>query len=107
VDKRLNKLSKQGLQLEQWLEELDRLLISQAEIQEIVTDSMQFISSLEFTLDKGLPQEKLVVLRQCIEKIRINKPAGERADSILGCQPLKNMLLKQAWSITNSLFYFY
>ena len=38
---------------------------------------MQFISTLEFTLIDGLPQEKLVVLRQCIEKIMIDKPAGE------------------------------
>lgn len=28
-------------------------------------------------LNKGVLQEKLVALRQCIEKIRINKPAGE------------------------------
>ena len=32
---------------------------------------------VEFTLTKGPPQEKLVVLRQCIEKIWINKPDGE------------------------------
>ncbi len=38
---------------------------------------MQFISGLEFTLTEGLPQEKLVVLRQCIERILINKPANE------------------------------
>ena len=36
---------------------------------------MQFIASLEFTLREGLPQEKLVALRQCIDRIRINKPA--------------------------------
>ena len=76
VDKRLNELSKQKQQLEQRLEELDRLSISQEEIQEIVIDSMRFISALEFTLLKGLPQEKLVALRQCIEKIFIDKPAG-------------------------------
>jgi len=69
-------LSKQKQLLENRLEELDRLSISQDEIQEIVTDSMQFISSLEFTLLKGLPQEKLVALRQCIEKIFIDKPKG-------------------------------
>jgi len=90
VDKRLNELSKQRLQLEQRLEELDRLSISQAEIQEIVADSMQFISTLEFTLDKGLPQEKLVVLRQCIEKIWINKPAGEIKLAIR-CVPTGNL----------------
>ncbi len=38
---------------------------------------MQFISGLEFTLTEGLPQEKLVALRQCIERILINKPANE------------------------------
>ncbi|MFC1794133.1 hypothetical protein ACFL3Q_11165 [Planctomycetota bacterium] len=76
VDKRLNELSKQKQQLEQRLEELDRLSISQEEIQEIVADSMRFISTLEFTLIKELPQERLVALRQCIERIFIDKPAG-------------------------------
>ncbi len=38
---------------------------------------MQFLGGLEFTLHNGLPQEKLVALRQCIEKIWVNKPAGE------------------------------
>ena len=75
MDKRLNELSNQKELLEQRLEELDRLSISQEEIQEIVTDSMRFISTLEFTLLKGLPQERLVALRQCVEKIFIDKPA--------------------------------
>ena len=39
-------------------------------------EAMRFISGLEFTLREGLPQEKLVALRQCVEKIWINKPAG-------------------------------
>ena len=38
---------------------------------------MQFISGLEFMLTEGLPQEKLAVLRQCIERIYINKPGKE------------------------------
>ena len=76
VDKRLNELSNQRQQLQQRLEELDRLSISQVEIQATVADSIKFISSLEFTLHKGLPQEKLVALRQCIERIWINKPSG-------------------------------
>ncbi|MHC4466971.1 MAG: recombinase family protein [Planctomycetota bacterium] len=74
VDKRLNELSKQRQQLEQRLEELDRLSISQGEVQTMAADAMKFISSLEFTLQKGLPQEKLTVLRQCIERVWINKP---------------------------------
>ncbi len=77
VDQRLNELKQQRQQLETRLEELDQLYLSQAEIDSIVTDSMQFLSGLEFTLNQRLPQEKLVVLRQCIERIYINKPAGE------------------------------
>ena len=76
VDTRLNELTQQKQQLQARIEELDRLSLSQAEIKSIVADTMQFLSSLEFTLREGLPQEKLVALRQCIEKISINKPAG-------------------------------
>jgi hypothetical protein len=77
VDKRLDELKKQRQQLDERLEELERLSLSQVEIDNIVTEAMKLVSGLEFTLCQGLPQEKLVVLRQCIEKIWINKPAGE------------------------------
>lgn len=74
VDKRLNELKEQRQQLEVRLEELDRLCLSQADIKMIVNDAMRFISGLEFTLHQGLAQEKLVALRQCLERIWINKP---------------------------------
>ena len=77
VDQRLIELKQQKQQLKTRLEELNQLSLSQAEINSIVTDSMQFLSSLEFTLRQGLLQEKLVALRQCIEKIWVNKPAGK------------------------------
>jgi DNA invertase Pin-like site-specific DNA recombinase len=77
IDRRLNELKQQRQQIEARIEELDRISLSQAEIDNIVSDSMQFLSGLEFTLRQGLPQEKLVALRQCIEKIWVNKPAGE------------------------------
>ncbi|MFB0556104.1 MAG: hypothetical protein ACETWQ_22605 [Phycisphaerae bacterium] len=51
-------------------------MVSQAEIKSVVSDAIEFISGLEFTLCRGLAQEKLVALRRCIEKISINKPAG-------------------------------
>jgi hypothetical protein len=76
VDQRLIELKLQKQQIETRLEELERLSLSRAEIDTIVTDSMQFLAGLEFTLHNGLPQEKLVALRQCIEKISIDKPAG-------------------------------
>jgi hypothetical protein len=36
---------------------------------------MRFLAGLDFTLNNGLPEEKLTALRRCIEKIHINKPA--------------------------------
>ncbi len=76
VDQRLTELKQQKHQLEARLEELDRLVVSQAEIKSMVAEAMKFLSSLEFTLCQALAQEKLVALRRCIEKISINKPAG-------------------------------
>jgi DNA invertase Pin-like site-specific DNA recombinase len=75
VDKRLNELTTTKQQIEARLEELERLSLSQAEIDTLVTDGMRFLAGLEFTLHNGLPEEKLTALRRCIEKIHINKPA--------------------------------
>jgi hypothetical protein len=55
---------------------LERLSLSQAEIDTIATEGMQFLAGLEFTLRNGLPEEKLTALRQCIEKILIDKPTS-------------------------------
>jgi hypothetical protein len=46
-------------------------------INSIVTDSMKFLAGLEFVLRDGVPQEKLVALRQCTENRTVNKPAGQ------------------------------
>ena len=77
VDRRLGELQQDKLQLETRLEELDRLSLSRDEINSIVSDSMKFLAGLEFVLHEGVPQEKLVALRQCIEKISVDKPAGQ------------------------------
>ncbi len=76
VDKRLCELRQEKYQLEARLEELDRLSLSRDQIDSIVLDSMKLLAGLEFVLREGVPQEKLVALRRCIEKISINKPAG-------------------------------
>ena len=44
---------------------------------ETIRLAMWLMSGLEFTLTQGLPQEKLVALRKCIEKIHTNKPSNE------------------------------
>jgi hypothetical protein len=77
VDRRLGELQQDKHQLETRLEELDRLSLSRDEINSIVSDSMKFLAGIEFVLRKGVPQEKLVAMRQCIEKISIDKPAGQ------------------------------
>jgi ribosomal protein S10 len=77
VDKRLNDLKNQKILLESRLEELDRLQSSQDEILNIVSQTLTFISSLEYTLKNGLPQEKLVAIRQCVQRIWVDKEAGK------------------------------
>ena len=76
VDQRLCELRQEKYELEARLEELDRLSLSRDQINSIVSDSMKFLASLEFVLREDVPQEKLVALRRCIEKISINKPDG-------------------------------
>ncbi len=72
----------QRQQLESRIDELDRLATSQAEITATAADAMHFLSSLEFTLRQGLPQEKLTVLRQCIERVHIDKQENTATLSI-------------------------
>ncbi len=50
--------------------------VAQGAVDSIVNDAMIFISKLAYTLRQGLPQEKLVALRQCIERVWINRPNG-------------------------------
>ena len=50
--------------------------LNEAEIKAVVDDAMGFLSGLEFTLLQGVPQEKLVALRQCVERVFIDRPGG-------------------------------
>jgi hypothetical protein len=77
VDKRLEELKNEKQQLESRLEELERLCLSRSEIEDIVDETIEFLSGLKFILHQGTSQAKLATLRQCIEKIQINRPAEE------------------------------
>ena len=99
IDRRLDELTDKKQQIEDRLEELERLSLSQAEIDTIVNEGMQFLSGLEFTLHNGLSHEKLTALRQCVEKIGINKPAGEITLAIRAV-PVGNLLATQEWRIS-------
>ena len=74
VDRRLGELQQQKQQLEARLEELDRLSLSRDEINGIVAGSMKFLAGLEFVFREGVRQEEIVALRQCVEKIVVDKP---------------------------------
>ena len=50
------------------------LAASQIEIKSIAAETARFLSGLAFTLRNGFPQEKLAALRQCIDRIRVDKP---------------------------------
>ncbi len=82
VDTRLKELNCRRKELELRLEELDRLSVSQGEIQSIVSDSMQFLAGLEHILRNGVPEEKQMVLRRCINDIQVDRPAGEATVSL-------------------------
>ncbi len=71
----MRELADQRRQLESRLEELDRLSCAQTQISAIVSQAQEFLSGLEFTLRQGLPQEKLCALRQCMERVLIDKAA--------------------------------
>ena len=77
VDERLKELADQRQRLESRIDEFDRLAASQAEIKSIAAETARFLSGLEFTLREGFPQEKLAALRQCIDRIHVDKPADE------------------------------
>jgi predicted nucleic acid-binding Zn-ribbon protein len=73
VDKRMNDLRDQRDQLKLRDEELECLELAQSSIDSTVQEAMDFINKLEFTLREGVPQEKLVALRQCVERVCINR----------------------------------
>lgn len=73
VDKRLNGRRDQRDQLKLRDEELECLELAQSSIDATVQEAMDFIKKLEFTLREGVPQEKLVALRQCVERVCINR----------------------------------
>ncbi len=82
MDERLKELADERQQLESRIDEFDRLAASQAEIKSIAAETAQFLSGLGFTLRDGFPQEKLAALRQCIDRIRVDKPADEAVIAI-------------------------
>lgn len=76
VDQRLKELKGRLRELDGRLNEFDHLILSQVQIRELVAEARDFLRRLESTLKNGEPHERLLVLRQCIERIHVNKPDG-------------------------------
>jgi len=74
VDERLKELRERRDALSRRDEELESLELAEASIDATVEEPVAFLGKLAFTLREGLPQEKLVVLRQCVERVWIDKP---------------------------------
>jgi len=74
VDKRFADLRERQEKLKLRDEELECMELAQASIDSTVEEAITFLKKLEFTLNKGLPQEKLVAIRQCVERVWINRP---------------------------------
>ena len=75
TDRCLLKFVDQWKHLESRLEEVDPLICAQTHISVIVSEAQEFTSDLEHALRQGLPQGKLCALRQCIERVLIDKAA--------------------------------
>ena len=82
VDERLKELAAERQRLESRIDEFDRLAASQVEIKSIAAETARFLSGLEFNLRNGFAQDKLAALRQCIDRIHIDKPADEAVIAI-------------------------
>ena len=82
VDQRLKDLNSQRKQLQNRLDELEQLENNQDQIAVLTSEALCFLRNLEHVLISGLPQEKLMALRQCIKKIWVNKPAGEITSAV-------------------------
>ncbi|MCC7146348.1 MAG: recombinase zinc beta ribbon domain-containing protein [Phycisphaeraceae bacterium] len=73
VDQRLTDLRERRDKLKLRNEELECLALAQSSLDSTVNEAMAFLKKLAFTLHEGLPQEKLVALRQCVERAWIDR----------------------------------
>ncbi|MCI0364737.1 MAG: hypothetical protein L0219_12720 [Phycisphaerales bacterium] len=66
ADQRLAELRREREELQMRASELERLAAQHEHVDAIVHEASKFLSSLEFTLRHGMPEERKTTLRQCI-----------------------------------------
>ena len=102
VDRRLVELRRKGEALQVQLEQLDGLSMSQAELQATAAEAMRFLEGLRYTLREGVPEEKRLALRQCLERVYVDKAAGE-IRLVVPSVPLAGLSGKAAQEVTVEL----
>ena len=51
--------------------------MSQAELQAVVSETAKFLDGLEYKLREDVPEEKRLALRQCVDRVYVDKPGGK------------------------------
>ncbi len=73
VDERITKLGAERDAIVRRIDELDRMALSSTEIGMLVEETAAFVRELEFVLAKGPPDERIRAIRQCIERVVIDR----------------------------------
>lgn len=76
IEERLPDLRKQRDQLKIRSDELERLTLQEAEVQDMIRELGAFIAGLEVTLTQGVNDKRMAAVRVCIQQARIAKPDG-------------------------------
>ncbi|MCI0350415.1 MAG: recombinase family protein [Acidobacteriales bacterium] len=77
AERRLSELRRERDELQVRADELERLRVQQHEVQSLVHEVRRFLNSLEFTLKHGLPEERKIALRQCVQEVGSNAQAHQ------------------------------
>ncbi len=82
VDQRLKELTKDREQIEATIESLEYQAISEIELTELVSETVEFINSLELSLCKGPLDERQATIRRCVDEILIDRDELEAKISL-------------------------
>jgi len=87
AERRLGQLRAERTRLEARGAELELLQAGQVQVREAVHEQEKFLAGLEFTLRRGVPEERKAALRRCVSSIVVEK-AGASATISLRKLPL-------------------
>ncbi len=73
AERRLGQLRAERTKLEAREAELELLQAGQAQLREAVHEQEKFLAGLEFTLRRGVPEERKAALRRCVQSVLLDK----------------------------------